>query len=79
MPSVRLSNPALPSPSVCASTDGASCNAGADREDGWIVFVRDGGDNPPFVDAGETVVRVSPAIGNDITVRGFGDITHAVT
>ncbi|MDH3316868.1 MAG: GspH/FimT family pseudopilin [Gammaproteobacteria bacterium] len=65
--------------SACASTDGATCNAGADWEAGWIVFANLDGDDPPVVDAGETLIRVSPATGNDITIRGFGDFTNAIS
>jgi type IV fimbrial biogenesis protein FimT len=65
--------------SVCKSTDGASCNAGANWEDGWIVFANTDGDDPPVVDAGETLLRVSAATGNDITVTGFNDFTDDIS
>ena len=64
--------------SVCTSTDGATCNAAVDWEAGWIVFVNLDGDNPPTVGAGETVLRVSPQVGNNITVRGFGDFANDI-
>lgn len=59
---------------LCKSTNGTSCSPGGNWENGWIVFVNtDGDDAPAQVDAGETVLRASTAIGNDIAVTGFGD------
>ena len=65
--------------SVCKSTDGASCNAAADWEDGWIVFANTDGDDPPVVDVGETILRISAAIGNNIQVTGFGDFIDDIS
>jgi type IV fimbrial biogenesis protein FimT len=59
--------------SLCKSTDGASCNAGANWEDGWIVFVNTDGDDPPVVDVGENILRISAPTGNNIQITGFGD------
>lgn len=56
------------------------CDVAASWEDGWLIFVNlDGDDSPAAVDGGETVLRVSDAIGNDITLTGFGDFGNHVS
>jgi type IV fimbrial biogenesis protein FimT len=45
---------------VCASTDSATCDS-SDWEDGWIAFVDN--DSDQAVDADETVLRASEAMG----------------
>lgn len=57
--------------SICKSNDGATCTgAGTNWEDGWIVFVNADNDSPAAVDAGETILRVMPALKNVYTLRG---------
>ncbi len=63
---------------VCKSSDGATCTPAAGWEDGWIVFANLDGDDPPVVDGGETIIRVSPASANNIQITGFGDFTDDV-
>ena len=50
---------------VCASSDGATCDTTAWRE-GWIVFTDEGVAGQ--VDAGDTVLRVSGPLGGDVEI-----------
>lgn len=56
---------------ICASADGATCTAGAEFEDGWIVFVDTDGDIT--VDGGENILRQFPALNDDIVVNSGGN------
>ncbi len=65
---------------LCSSTDGASCNGGANWENGWIVFIDENGD--AAVDAGDDeILRVSSGLsgGNTLRVSGFGGVNSSVT
>lgn len=64
---------------ACESTDGATCAATGAWENGWIVFVNLDGDDPPVVDGGETILRVSDGISGTLTLRGSGDYLNAIT
>lgn len=46
--------------SLCKSLDGRSCANSAKWSDGWIVFVNLDRDDPPQVDANESVLQVYP-------------------
>jgi len=64
---------------LCASTDGRSCDSSGSWELGWIVFVNNDADDPPVVDPGETVLRVGRAIEGTVTLRGTGSYTSAIS
>ena len=46
-------------------------------EDGWIVFIDK--NNDAIVDAGEKILRVSPEIDPNFTVRGEASVANFVT
>jgi type IV fimbrial biogenesis protein FimT len=52
---------------VCKSTDGLTCNAGADWDDGWIV-----------VTAGGQVLRAHAALNDENTMVGTGDVADQI-
>lgn len=69
---------------VCKSSNSTvanpACDTSASWEDGWIIFVNtDGDDSPAAVDGGETVLRASAPVGNDIAVTGFGSFTDHIS
>lgn len=60
--------------SLCPSPDGRTCAPEQDWSAGWIVFVNGDRDDPPRVDAGETVLatrRVNPRVQVAANRRGF--------
>jgi len=66
--------------SVCKSNTGNSCTgAGTNWEDGWIVFVNTDNDSPAALDAGETILRVMPALKNAYTLRGTNNFASYLT
>ena len=56
---------------ICASADGATCTVGGEFEDGWIVFADTNGDIA--VDAGESVLRIFPALDTSLSINSFGN------
>jgi type IV fimbrial biogenesis protein FimT len=54
---------------ICASADGATCSGALTWETGWIVFNENS--TPPNValDAGDVLLRVTPALGGGNTMR----------
>lgn len=52
---------------VCPTEDGATCAASTNWSTGWMVFSDTDGDGT--VDAGETIVRVWPAIDSGTTLN----------
>ena len=62
---------------VCKSASGTSCTTAGNWEDGWIVFV-DGNANA-VVDAGDTVVRATPALMPGYTLRATTTFANAIT
>ncbi|MFQ5759463.1 MAG: GspH/FimT family pseudopilin [Acidiferrobacterales bacterium] len=52
---------------VCKSTDGLTCNAGADWNDGWIT-----------VTAGGQVLRAHEALNDENTMVGTGDVANQI-
>lgn len=42
--------------SLCPSADGRTCRPGTDWSAGWIVFRNPGGESPPEVDDGDTII-----------------------
>jgi type IV fimbrial biogenesis protein FimT len=48
--------------SVCKSMDGIQCMHDSDWSDGWLVFLNLDNDDPPFIDAGETVLEVHESV-----------------
>ena len=67
---VKLGNVAV---TICVSTDQATCNRIPTWESGWIVFRDTNADGD--LDAGETLLRVQPALsgGNTLRTSGFVD------
>lgn len=53
--------------SVCRSTNGTSCQSGADWSDGWVVFVNSNGNN--VIDGGDEIIRVFPAVSSPVTIN----------
>jgi type IV fimbrial biogenesis protein FimT len=60
--------------SVCKSTDGANCTAGADWNDGWIVFSNVSSATPGTVDGGDEVLRVRQAVPGALSIDSTGNI-----
>ena len=57
---------------ICRSDDQASCTAGANWEDGWLVFADSnaaGGDTIGTLDAGEELLRVYEGLSGGNTLR----------
>lgn len=62
--------------SICASDDGADCNADT-WSDGWMVFVDSNGDadgDGGSVDGGDTVIRVFDALGGNNAMTSTVDL-----
>ena len=65
---------------LCKSAGELQCDAHADWSDGWLVFINQDQDDPPYVDANETVLHVNSGftngrIGanrNSFVLRAFG-------
>ena len=51
---------------LCRSTDGRHCNHAQSWEAGFIVFVNRDRDDPPQVDAGETLLQAGSAYPNGV-------------
>jgi type IV fimbrial biogenesis protein FimT len=51
---------------LCRSTDEKSCNHTQPWQSGFIVFVNRDRDDPPQVDAGETLLQASPAYSRGV-------------
>ncbi len=61
--------------SVCKSSNGVSCTlAGTSWADGWIVFANAAVANLGSIDAGDEVIRVYPALHDQLTVTPIGTI-----
>lgn len=54
---------------ICASADGATCSGAVTWETGWIVFNENSVPLNTTVDAGEAILRVTPALGGNNTMR----------
>lgn len=54
---------------VCASADGATCSGAVTWETGWIVFNENSAPPNTAVDAGDAILRVTPALGGNNTLR----------
>lgn len=52
--------------SLCRSTSGTACNAGANWADGWIIFVNPDGNN--VIDVGEEVIQVYNPISSPVNI-----------
>ncbi len=59
--------------SVCKSSNGVSCT-GTGWDDGWIVFANAAVANLGSIDAGDEVIRVYPALRDEITVTSIGTV-----
>ena len=65
---------------LCKSAGELQCDAHADWSDGWLVFINQDQDDPPHVDANETVLHVNSgftngrisANRNSFILRAFG-------
>ncbi|HKQ12460.1 MAG TPA: GspH/FimT family pseudopilin [Steroidobacteraceae bacterium] len=69
--------------SVCHSSDGQQCGAGADWNTGWIVFVNSDRDDPPARDAAEPLLLSSAgwpgmSITSNRRAYSFRPVTQAV-
>lgn len=62
---------------VCPSTDGATCAASGDYEQGWIVFA-DANANNATGDAGDVVIRVFEKMPAGMTLIGSAEIQSLV-
>lgn len=62
---------------VCKSADQASCTAGGNWEQGWIVFVDT--DNDAVVDAGEDVLQKVGPLSGSFILKADGNITDYVS
>jgi len=61
--------------SVCKSSNGVSCSAaGTSWDDGWIVFANATVANLGSIDAGDEVIRVYPALRDQLTVTPIGTV-----
>ena len=61
--------------SVCKSSNGVSCAAaGTSWADGWIVFANTSVANLGSIDAGDEVIRVYPALRDQLTVTPIGTV-----
>ena len=65
--------------SVCKSSDGFTCTPAAAWNAGWIVFANAGVATPGTVDAGDEVIRVSPALEDTLSISPSGTIGNFVT
>jgi len=63
---------------VCASSDGATCNGGIDWESGWIVFLDSNGDQI-VQSATEAVVRTQTKFTSTDTLRPSNGTFGAIT
>jgi type IV fimbrial biogenesis protein FimT len=60
---------------VCKSSNGVSCAAaGTGWDDGWIVFSNTTVANLGSVDAGDEIIRVYPALRDDLTLTPLGTV-----
>jgi type IV fimbrial biogenesis protein FimT len=64
--------------SVCISTDGVACSAGADWNDGWIVFVTASA-TPGTVDGGDELLRVHQALSGPVDISTLGNINSFIS
>jgi len=64
--------------SVCISTDGLGCSAGADWNDGWIIFVTASA-TPGTVDAGDEILRVHQALSGAVDINALGNINSFIS
>ena len=63
--------------SICKSADGATCGGvGSEWNDGWIVFVNATSANLGFVDVGDEVIRVFPALSTQTTLTASGTVQN---
>ncbi len=61
--------------SICKSTDGATCGAaGANWNDGWIVFANATLTNLDSVGADDEIIRVNPALHESLSTSAIGTI-----
>lgn len=51
---------------LCRSVDGRNCNHGLTWQSGFIVFINRDRDDPPQVDAGETLLQSAPAFDGGV-------------
>lgn len=62
---------------LCKSATGAACTADGGWEQGWIVFAD--GNNNATLDAGETVIQRTAALGDGLRLTGNGNIENYVS
>jgi type IV fimbrial biogenesis protein FimT len=61
---------------VCKSTDGSTCNAGADWEDGWLIFSDTNSNGALNVD--EQLLRVYPQLKAGFIIDEGGNFANWV-
>ncbi|BCR04648.1 hypothetical protein DESUT3_17170 [Desulfuromonas versatilis] len=62
---------------LCQSSDGAGCTADGGYENGWLVFADPDGDGS--VDGGEVILRVSPPLQGNLTLRAEANFAEFVS
>jgi type IV fimbrial biogenesis protein FimT len=62
--------------SVCKSSNGATCTAGSDWNQGWIVFANNGNTNLGSVDAGDEVLRVFEGVSDRVDINAVGGVAN---
>jgi type IV fimbrial biogenesis protein FimT len=63
---------------VCKSADGATCAAGGDYEQGWIVF-NDPNSNAAVDPPNEQVIRAYGPLSEGLTLTGNGNVVNYVS
>ena len=62
---------------MCPSTDNATCG-NVDWDSGWILFINNDGDQPPQVDAGETVLKANTSHNGIYTLQGSASLARGI-
>lgn len=65
--------------SVCKSDDGATCTAGSDWNEGWIVFSNTTSASVNAVDVGDEIIRVHQTLPDTVEISPIGNIDGFVS
>ena len=65
--------------SVCKSSDGATCTAGSNWNEGWIIFASQSSASPGTVDAGDEILRVHQALPDTLAIDLAGNINGFIS
>jgi len=63
---------------TCKSSNGTTCTTGGDWSQGWIVFT-DEDNNATYSSATETLLRVTGALGNNLTFTGDTNVEDYIS